>query len=167
MSGFEEKYRRRNPDAAPVAADTTPAIEVLKAAAETTDEYKAYNAVPHPKRKLWVRPNGVNPFTDVGIPYSCCNHMISDGSGFVISLHFNTPIICVTLQGRNLNDLFRKLLDDEVEWVMEFDARKWPTPGEHEPCITGIEVTHAPLPQRRSDDDALAGEKRVAKVASH
>jgi hypothetical protein len=105
--------------------------------------------------------------TDVGIPYSCCNHMISDGSGFVISLHFNTPIICVTLQGRNLNDLFRKLLDDEVEWLMEFDARKWPTPGEHEPCITGIEVTHAPLPRRRSDDDALVGEAVAAKVASH
>ena len=163
---FEDKYRRKTTvEGAPVALQPPPAMEVLKAAAK--EEYKAFNASAHPRRKLWVRPNSANPFANVAIPYSCCNHIITDGDGFVISLHFNAPIICVTLQGRNLEDLFKKLVEDEVEWVMEFDPRKWETPGDGEPCITGIEVTHAARPQKR-DDDTLPGEKKSPeKPSSH
>lgn len=167
MSTFEEKYRKKasvsgqaavEGDAA-YCAPAADAMEVLREAAK--DEYKAYNSSAHPEFNLWVRTGPGNAFADVSIPYSYCNHMITDGSGFVISLHYSTPVICVTLHGRNLQDVWRKLLRHEVEWVMEFDPKKWDTPAEGEPCITGIEVTHKPLPGK-TEDDAPPGEKKTA-----
>jgi len=169
MSKFEEKYRKRTPGAEPGSA-AAPAIEVLKAAASTDDddkEYKAYNVVAHPEFELWVRPNAANENGDTSLPYGRRSHMITDGNGFVISQHYDTAIISVKLQGRNLQDLFRKLLKHEVEWVMEFDPRKWATPPDGEPCITGIEITRKPLPEKR-DDDTLPGERRPSgKAAPH
>lgn len=161
---FEEKYRKKTPGAEP-AGPPSPAIETLKAAAK--EEYKACNTAAHSKFQLWVRTNSANKSsTDISLPYSYLNHMITDGNGFVISLHYSTPIICVTLQGRNLGELWRKLLEHEVEWVMEFDPRKWAAPGDGEPCITGIEVTRKPLPEKA--DDALPGEKKPSdKAATH
>jgi hypothetical protein len=160
---FEEKYRKKTPgDAAPAAA--TPAIEVLKAAAK--EEYKACNTSAHPELELWVRTSAANPNAETSIPYSYRNHMITDGSGFVISMHFSTPVISVTLQGRNLGELWRKLLRHEVEWVQEFDPRKWAVPGDGEPCITGIQIARKPLPE--TDDGRLPGEKKESgKPSTH
>jgi hypothetical protein len=160
MSAFEEKYRKRNPAEATQAA---PAMDVLKAAAK--EEYKAFNANAHPELQLWVRVSAANACSDVALPFGYCNHMITDGSGFVISMHFNTPIISITIHGRNLVDLWRKLLKHEVEWIMEFDARKWEAPGDAEPCITGIEIHRA---ERKNPDGMLPGENREPeKTTAH
>jgi len=170
MTSFDEKYRKRTPVSdktqAPPAAST---IETVKAPVESEkQEYKAYNATSHPEFELWIRPNAANDDTDTSMPYSYRNHMITDGSGFVISMHFNTPIICVTVQGRNLGDLFRKLLKHEVEWVMEFDPRKWANPPADAPCITGIQIARKPIPDKKTADDSLPGEKKPTdKTAAH
>jgi hypothetical protein len=163
MSSFEEKYRQKQGGGDTPSPSLSPAMTTLHKAAR--EEYKAFNSVPHPKRKLWVRTNNANAFANVSLPYSLLNHIIYDGNGFVISLHFSAPIICVTIQGRNLGELHHKLLDDEIEWVQEFDARQWETPVDGEPCITGIEVSHAPrLPKK--DSDGLAEENKVAAIPS-
>jgi hypothetical protein len=165
MSAFEEKYRKKSPGAEPAAPSATPATEVLKEAAK--EEYKAFIAAEHPRFNLWIRTNAANKDTDTSIPYSRMNHMITDGNGFVISLHYDTPIISVTLQGRNLGELHAKLLEHEVHWVMEFDPRKWTAPQEDAPCITGIEIKRKPLPEQK-DDDVMAGEKKTSgKAAMH
>ena len=49
------------------------------------------------------------------------DHMITDGNGFVVFRHYDTPVISLTTQGRNLQVLFRKVPRHEVEWFMEFD----------------------------------------------
>jgi hypothetical protein len=66
-----------------------------------------------------------------------------------------------------MKQLHHKLLRHEVEWVREFDPRKWPAPAENAPCITAIEIRHRPLPERNAD--ALAGEKKSEpeKPTSH
>jgi hypothetical protein len=168
MTTFEEKYRKKTPGAEPGAPVATPAMENPKAAASATkEEYKAYDVAPHPRFNMWIRTNAANKDTDTSIPYSRMNHMITDGNGFVISLHYDTPIISVTLQGRNLGELHVKLLEHEVHWVMEFDPRKWAAPPEDAPCITGIEIKRKPLPEQK-DDDGLSGEKQTsAKAATH
>lgn len=124
--GFEEKYRSKATFSGSVpvapAATPSPAMETLKAAA--ADEYKPWNAMAHPELELWIRPNSANEWTDVYLPYSYRNHMISDGNGFVISMHYSTPIILVTLHGRNLQELVHLLSKRQIEWVMEYDARK-------------------------------------------
>jgi hypothetical protein len=117
-----------------------------------------------PSSTCGFRTNAANKDTDTSIPYSRLNHMITDGNGFVISLHFDAPIISVTLQGRNLGELHRKLLDHEVDWVMEFDARKGASPPEDEPRITGIEIKRKPVPERR--EDVLPGENKAPDTAA-
>ena len=158
MSGFEEKYRKRNAAEASVPPG---AMGVLRAAAN--EEYKAFNSSAQPKFQLWVRTSSANANADTSIPYSYLNHMISDGSGFIISMHFSTPVISVTLQGRNLEDLWRKLLEHEVEWVMEFDPRKWAAPADYAPCITGIEIVRKPMPE--AEEARLPGEKKSASTS--
>jgi hypothetical protein len=164
MTSFEEKYRKKTPGAEEPSA---PVIETPQAACAAKEGYSAYSAVAQPKFNLWLRPNGANKDTDTSIPYSRVNHMITDGNGFEISLHFDTPIISVTLQGRNLGELHRKLLDHEVDWVMEFDPRRWAAPPEDAPCITGIQIKRKPVPERK-EVDVLPGEKRLSdKAATH
>lgn len=158
MSGFEEKYRKRNATEAPTSPG---AMGVLRAAAN--EEYKAFNSSAHPKFQLWFRTSDASPHANTSMPYSYVNHMITDGSGFVISIHFSTPVISVTLQGRNLEDLWRKLLEHEVEWVMEFDPRKWAAPAEDAPCITGIEIVRKPMPE--AEEARLPGEKKSASTS--
>lgn len=153
MSVMDEKYRRKNSSE---AAASPGAMGVLRAAAD--EEYKAFNSAAHSKFQLWFRTSDASPHANTSMPYSYVNHMITDGGGFVISMHFSTPIVSVTLQGRNLGDLWRKLLEHEVEWVMEFDPRKWATPPEDAPCITGIEIVRKSLPE--SEADGLPGEKK-------
>jgi hypothetical protein len=155
MSGLVEKYPKKNPADAAASAG---AMGVLRAAAE--EEYKAYNTAAHAKFQLWFRTSDASQHANTSMPYSYLNHMITDGSGFVISMHFSTPVISVTIQGRNLADLWRKLLEHEVEWVMEFDPRKWATPPEDAPCITGIEIVRKPLPE--VEEARLPGEKKAA-----
>jgi len=169
MTAFEEKYRKKSGlvGAPPVMAarPPSPAMEILKAAAE---EYKAYNAVAHPELELWIRPNATNEWTDVYLPYSYRNHMISDGHGFVISMHFNTPIILVTLHGRNLKELVHLLSKRQIEWVMEYDPRIWPELPPDKPCITGIEIRHAPRAVKKEEEDTLPGEKKPPEgTAAH
>jgi hypothetical protein len=159
MSAFEEKYRKRNPEGVGSASPSPSAAQVLQTAAK--DEYKAFSGSAHPEFDLWVRTAQANEFTDAALPYSCRNDMMTDGSGFVISMHFSAPLISVTLHGRNLGELFQKLLRHEVVWLMEFDPRKWDTPADDAPCITGIEVKHKPLPEK-TEDSALPGEKKPA-----
>ena len=158
MSGVGEKYPKKN---FTEAAASPGAMGVLRAAAD--EEYKAFNSAAHSKFQLWFRTSDASPHANTSMPYSYVNHMITDGSGFVISMHFSTPIVSVTLQGRNLEDLWRKLLEHEVEWVMEFDPRKWATPAEGEPCITGIEITRKPLPE--AEEARLPGEKKSANTS--
>jgi hypothetical protein len=158
MSGIGEKYPKKN---FTEAAASPGAMGVLRAAA--TEEYKPYNTAAHAKFQLWVRTSIANANADVSMPYSYLNHMNTDGGEFVIAMHYSTPVICVTLQGRNLGDLWRKLLEHEVEWVMEFDARKWATPPEDAPCITGIEITRKPLPE--AEETRLPGEKKSASTS--
>jgi hypothetical protein len=153
MTGFDEKYRRKTPGAEPAAPVAAPPTE-----SPGKESYQAFNAVTQPQFELWVRTNSANSDTDTAMPYSRRNHMITDGSGFVISQHYDTPIISVTVQGRNLQEIFRRLLRHEVEWLMEFDPRKWAAPPEDAPCITGIEIKRKPLPEPRNDD-AARGEK--------
>jgi hypothetical protein len=158
MSGFEEKYRKRNGTGAVAAPGS---MGVLRAAAN--EEYKAFNSAAHSKFQLWFRTNDASAHANTSMPYSYLNHMITDGSGFVISLHFSTPVISVTLQGRNLEDLWRKLLEHEVEWVMEFDPRKWAAPPDDAACITGIEIVRKPLPD--AEEARLPGEKKSASTS--
>lgn len=153
MTAFDEKYRKKNLGAEAAATVAAPVKDACG-----KEPYQAFNAVTSPQFELWVRTNAANADTDTAMPYSRRNHMITDGSGFVISQHYDTPVISVTVQGRNLQELFRKLLRHEVEWLMEFDPRKWATPPEDAPCITGIEIKRKPLPERK-DDDTLPGEK--------
>ncbi len=171
---FEEKYRKKSPTGPAVEPDAPPAplavggaMEILKEAAK--DEYKACNTSAHPETDLWVRVSDANSNADVVLPYSYRNHMIYDGAGFVISMHFSTPVISVTLHGRNLDDLFRKLVKREVEWVMEYDPKKWEALPENAPCITGIEIKRAPLPERKHDDDDTTTGEKIApgKTAKH
>jgi hypothetical protein len=165
MTGFEQKYRKKTPGAEPAAPAPIPAMEVVKEAPK--EEYKAFIAAQQPRFNLWVRTNTANKNTDTSIPYSRMNHMITDGSGFVVSLHYDTPVISVTLQGRNLSELHAKLLEHEVHWVMEFDPRKWASLPEGAPCITGIEIKRKPLLEE-TDDDAQPGEKNSSdKAATH
>jgi hypothetical protein len=150
MSAFDEKYRKKTPGGEPPAPSAAAATEVLKEPAK--DEYKAFEAATHPKFDLWIRTSDASKHANTSIPYSRRNHMITDGNGFVISLHYDTPIISVTLQGRNLGELHARLLEHEVHWVMEFDPRKWAVPPQDAPCITGIEITRKPLPEQKDDD---------------
>ncbi|MBV8810664.1 MAG: hypothetical protein JO033_18500 [Acidobacteriaceae bacterium] len=162
MTTFEEKYRKKQglPDAAPdTPAHPSPAMVMLRAAA--SDEYKAYNPMPHQELELWIRPNAANEWTDVYLPYSYRNHMISDGHGFVISMHFSTPIIVVTLHGRDLKELVHLLSKRQIEWVMEYDPRIWPELPPDKPCITGIEIRHAPRAAKKEEEDALPSEKKA------
>lgn len=166
--GFEEKYRSKATFSGSVPATPamtpSPAMLTLKAAAG--DEYKAWNAMAHPELELWIRPNSANAWTDVYLPYSYRNHMISDGAGFVISMHYSTPIILVTLHGRNLQELVHLLSKRQIEWVMEYDARKWPELPPDAPCITGIDIRHAPRPAKKADD-ALPGEREPEPASTH
>src|ERR1019366_5864418 len=111
-------------------------MDILKDAAK--EQYKAFNASAHPETDIWFRVSNANSNSDVAIAYSYRNNMIYDGDGFVISMHFNTPVISVTLHGRNLHDLFHQLLKRKVEWVMEYDPKKWEPLPDNAACITGI-----------------------------
>jgi hypothetical protein len=162
MTAFDKKYRKKNLGAEAAATVVAPVKN-----ASGKEPYQAFNAVTSPQFELWVRTNSANADTDTAMPYSRRNHIITDGSGFVISQHYDTPVISVTVQGRNLQELFRKLLRHEVEWLMEFDARKFAAPPEDAPCITGIEIKRKPLPEPK-DDDALPGDREPAgKPALH
>jgi len=170
MTTFEEKYRRKTglpPSAADTQAPSSPsasgAMDLLKDAAK--EEYKAFNGSAHPETDLWVRTSDANANADVGMPYGYRNHMIYDGAGFVISMHFGTPIISVTLHGRNMHDLWRKLLKREVEWVMEYDPKAWDAPAEGVACITGIEIKRKPLPE--SDEESRPEIKAPESTATH
>jgi hypothetical protein len=162
MSAFEEKYRKKTPGAELGTAAVTPATEVLKETAK--EEYKAFETATHPKFDLWIRTSDASKHANTSIPYSRRNHMITDGNGFVISMHFDTPVISVTLQGRNLSELHARLLEHEVHWVMEFDPRKWAAPPQDAPCITGIEITRKPLPEQKDDDVPPEKEKTPAST---
>lgn len=162
MTGFEEKYRRKTPGAESAATPAAPPRET-----PGKEAYQAFNPAAHPEFELWIRTSSVNGDTDTSLPYSRRNHMITDGSGFVISLHYDTPIISVTLQGRNLQELFRKLLKHEVEWVMEFDPRKWAAPSEGEPCITGIDIKRKPLPKTKTGDAPPDEKESSGKPVAH
>jgi hypothetical protein len=165
MTAFEEKYRRKVAGAEPSAL--VPPAQPVSPKAAGKEEYKAFCVSTHPKFNLWVRTSDASKHAHTAMPYSRINHMITDGSGFVVSLHYDSPVISVTIQGRNLRELHEKLLDHEVHWVMEFDPRKWATPPEDAPCITGIEIKRKPLPETK-DDDAMPGEKSPpSKPATH
>lgn len=160
MTAFEEKYRRKTPGTEPAATVAAPPKD-----ASGKEAYQAFNAVPQPQFDLWVRTNSANRNSDTAMPYSRRNHMITDGGGFVISLHYDTPVICVTVQGRNLQDLFGRLLKHEVEWLMEFDPRMHTEPSADAPCILDIRIDRKPLPENK---DALpGGQEPSGRPATH
>ena len=162
MTAFDEKYRKKSPGAEPAATVAVPARD-----ATGKEPYQAFNAVPQAQFELWVRTNSGNKNSDTAMPYSRRNHMITDGSGYVISQHYDTPVISVTVQGRNLQELFRKLLRHEVEWLMEFDPRKWAAPPDDAPCITGIEIKRKPLPEQREGDVPTGEAAGEGKPVTH
>jgi hypothetical protein len=167
MTTFEERYRRKAVSVpSPLSETKDPgAMELLQDAAK--DEYKAYNAVAHPETDLWIRTGSANKNADVILPYSYRNHMIYDGSGFLISMHFSTPIISVTLHGRNLQELLRKLTKREVEWVMEFDPKKWGELSADAAYISKIEIKRAPIRGAADNDDDAAGKQSFGSKATH
>ena len=155
---FEQRYRPKAANGQPQALPISPApqpssMEVLQAAAATADEYKPYHTMPHPELELWIRPNDLNQWADVYLPYTYRNHMISDGNGFYISMHYSTPVTSVVIHGRNLQELVHKLFKREIEWVQEYDPSRWPEVPDGLPCITAIEISHAPI--RGKDDDGV------------
>jgi hypothetical protein len=161
MSAFDEKYRKKTPGAEPAAPVVA---EPVREAGK--EEYKAFDVATHPKFNLWIRTSDASKHAHTSMPYSRMNHMITDGNGFVISLHYDTPVISVTLQGRNLSELHARLLEHEVHWVMEFDPRKWAIPPQDAPCITGIEIKRKPLPEQK-DGDVVPDENPLGKSATH
>jgi hypothetical protein len=165
MTGFEDKYRRKAPGVDPAAPVAPAQAESPKASGK--EEYKAFCAATHPKFNLWVRTSDASKHAHTAMPYSRINYMITDGNGFVISLHYDSPVISVTLQGRNLTELHEKLLEHEVHWVMEFDPRKWATPPEDAPCITGIEIKRKPLPESKDGDARPDDNEPSGKPVAH
>jgi hypothetical protein len=165
MSAFDKKYRKKNTGAEPAAPGAPIATDSAKAPAK--EEYKAFSPAPHPKFMLWVRTSDASKHAHTSMPYSRINHMISDGNGFLISLHYDTPVISVTIQGRNLCELHRKLLDHEVDWVMEFDPRKWANPPDDAPCITAIEITRKPLPETKDGEGLPEDKAAPVKPTAH
>jgi len=165
MTAFGEKYRKKSPGAEPSAPTAPVAGESPTVGGK--EEYKAFCLATQPKFNLWIRTSDTSKHAHTDMPYSRINHMITDGNGFVISLHFDSPVISVTLQGRNLCALHEKLLDHEVHWVMEFDPRKFAPPAEDAPCITDIKLERKPL-LKPKEDDALPGEQEPpGKPALH
>jgi hypothetical protein len=160
MTAFEEKYRRKTLGPEPAAAVAAPLRDACG-----KEAYQAFNAVPQAQFDLWVRTSSANQNSDTAMPYSRRNHMITDGSGFVISLHYDTPIICVTMQGRNLQELFRRLLKHEVEWLMEYDPRKHAAPADDAPCILDIKISRKPLPENK--DTLPGGQEPSGRPATH
>ena len=164
---FEEKYQKskRNPvaDAPPVEPGTPslPAMETLKAAAKVKDEYRAFGTQSQPQFDLWIRPNQANASPAIAIPYSRRATMIVDDGFFVIIMEFDSgPVLSLRLHGRNLEELFMKLLAHEAVYVREFDARKWSELAEGEPCITGIDLRYRPVPPPKTND-GLPGEQKT------
>jgi hypothetical protein len=163
---FEDKYKRRNPVVAETTAEAS-AMETLKTLADVAEEYEAFHCQSEPQFDLWLRTGDSNEDPETSIPYARRNKMTTDGAGFLITMHFDGPVLSVRLHGRGLAQLHHKLLRHEVEWVREFDPRKWQAPAESEPCVTAIEIRHRPLPEK--NPDALAGEKKTEpdKAAMH
>jgi hypothetical protein len=106
-------------------------VEPVAGRGETTnkakDDYKAFYAQTQAQFDLWIRPNEANPSPAVSIPYSRRMNMTHDDGGwFIIIMQFDSgPILSVRLHGRDMEELFMKLLGHEVIYVREFDPRKW------------------------------------------
>lgn len=171
---FEEKYRKSGrtslADASAEQSDAAPALpamDTLKAAANTTDDYKAFYPQSQPQFDLWVRPNEANDSPATAIPYGRRVNMTVDDGWFVIIMQFDSgPVLSVRLHGRNLEEIFMRLLGHEVVYVREFDARKWSEVPEGEPCITGIDVRYRPAPVER-DAATTPKEHEPEKPSTH
>jgi hypothetical protein len=155
--GFEDKYKRRNPVVTEAPADAT-AMDTLKSLAEVAEEYDPFRFQSDPQFDLWLQTSDANEDPETSLPYGRRNKMTTDGAGFLITMHYDGPVLSVRLHGRGLKELHYKLLRHEVEWVREFDPRKWQAPAEGKPCVTAIEIRHRPLPERNTD--AVPGEKK-------
>lgn len=165
MTSFEKKYRPRNgemPSPAMPAADAVGTLreEGAETVVSAKDDYKAYYAQIQAQFDLWIRPNSANPSPAVTIPYSRRANMTHDDGGwFIIIMHYDSgPILSVRLHGRDMEELFMKLLAHEVIYVREFDPRTWPEVPAGETCITGIDVRYKQEPR---DKDAMTGEKEA------
>lgn len=170
MTSFEEKYRPRNGGTPSPTMPAASAVETLQAeeaeaAARAKDDYRAYSTQAQAQFDLWIRPNSANPSPAVTVPYSRRANMTHDDGGwFIIIMHFDSgPILSVRLHGRDMEELFLKLLAHEVIYVREFDPRKWPEVPAGEACITGIDVRYKQEPR---DKDAMAGEKEAEPLKS-
>jgi hypothetical protein len=146
----------------------------------TKPVYKAFGSERQRQMYLWVRPNGANDETDLGIPYSFIKNLLCDGGGMHVSVFVaDDSIQQIEIQGRNLgphkgdtspssddamHDLWRKLLKGEVMWIQEFDARVWEAPADGEPVITAIKVHRKALPEK-SEEEVLPGERKIAGAA--
>jgi hypothetical protein len=147
MSAFEEKYRKKTPGAEPAPAAATPATEVPQGSRERG--IQSVRGGHASEVRLVDSHERCDKHANTSIPYSRRNHMITDGNGFVISMHFDTPVISVTLQGRNLSELHARLLEHEVHWVMEFDPRKWATPRRMRPASPALRLRASRCPSKR------------------
>src|SRR5579863_7083964 len=96
---FEDKYKRRNPVVTEAPADTS-AINTLKSLAEVADEYEAFHCQSDPQFDLWLQTSNANEDPETSIPYGRRNKMTTDGAGFLITLHFDGPVLSVRLHGR-------------------------------------------------------------------
>ncbi len=169
MTSFEEKYRAKNRPGAPSSMEVLKAAAAPEAPATAKDDYKAFYPQTQAQFDLWIRPNAANASPATSIPYSRRVNMTVDDGWFVIIMQFDSgPVQSVRLHGRNLEEVFMKLLGHEVVYVREFDPRIWPELPEGEACITGIDVRYRLEPRAKEEDDTLPGERQAPdKPASH
>jgi hypothetical protein len=135
-------------------------------ASTAKDGYKAFYSQTQAQFDLWIRPNASNPSPAVSIPYSRRMNMTHDDGGwFLIIMHFDSgPILSVRLHGRDMEELFMKLLGHEAIYVREFDPRKWPEVPAGEACITGIDIRYR---QPHDKDPVTADEAEALKPSTH
>jgi hypothetical protein len=122
-------------------------------------EYEAYrfsSALQAPPT-LWVRCHVGKSACDFAPAYAFRRHLHYDGNGYFIGMNYTDCRVQVF--GRNLHDLFLKLLRNEVEWIQEHDPRKWQTPSEESsaPIITSIKISFkAHDPEDKTDLNNLS-----------
>jgi len=76
--------------------------------------------------------------------------------GEQIGLVFSHTTILVS--GKNLQDLAQQLAGEKVQFIQEFDPKRWPMPAADEPVITSIEYTSRVTGPLSGEDQA--GQKK-------
>jgi hypothetical protein len=124
-------------------------------------EYQAYRFSSSGQAPLclWIRRHVGKGACDFAPTYAYRRSLNYDGNGYFISMNYTDCRVQVF--GRNLHDLFLKLLRCEVEWIQEHDPQNWKPPEAATPIITAIKVLFKPTDPNDSSD--LTNLKRDVK----